>query len=142
MSGTACRPWPTLCALSWSRRPVCSNKGAARAASNVGAVAVPACRHFCTRAVRQEPRALALTSENWAAGMPDMFCSADAPWPDGITPRSISSHTRRYSASFLFASTLKKNCPRYSGTLADLTDSRAAPTKPLEFHFFHGIVVG
>jgi len=31
-------------------------------------------------------------SENWAAGMPDMFGSADAPWLDGITPRSISSH--------------------------------------------------
>jgi len=31
-------------------------------------------------------------SENWAAGMSDMFCSADAPWLDGITPRSISSH--------------------------------------------------
>jgi len=31
-------------------------------------------------------------SENWAAGMPDMFCSADAPWLDGITPRNISSH--------------------------------------------------
>jgi len=36
--------------------------------------------------------------------------------------------TRRYSASFLFASTLKKNCPRYPGTLADLTDSRITPT--------------
>ena len=34
----------------------------------------------------------AAASENWAAGMPDMFCSADAPWLDGITPRSISSH--------------------------------------------------
>jgi len=32
------------------------------------------------------------TLASWAAGMPDMFCSADAPWLDGITPRSVSSH--------------------------------------------------
>jgi len=75
-------------------------------------------------------------SENWAAGMPDMFCSADAPWLDGITPRSISSHTTVFG-QFSFRIYFKEELPRYSGTLADLTDSRATPAKPLEFHNMH-----
>jgi len=61
--------------------------------------------------------------------MPDMFCSADAPWLDGITPRSKSVHTTVFGQ---FSFRILPQVFRHSEcTLADLTDSRAGIQSPL-----------